>query len=146
MSEFQVVKADLAELKEKLFSIRTEVFVVEQAVDASEEFDEFEDTSVHFVALDHGGAPIGSARWRVTDKGCKLERFAVKKSWRRKGVASTLVQAVLDDIVATKGTGNYLYMHAQLDAMPLYQKFGFQKKGEMFTECNIQHYTMYLVN
>ena len=115
-------------------------------MDAAEEFDEFEDSSVHFVALDNAGEPIGSARWRVTEKGCKLERFAVKKTWRRKGVASALVQAVLDDIKETKGIANYLYMHAQLDAMPLYEKFGFQKKGEMFTECNIQHYTMFKVN
>jgi len=146
MSDFKVVKADTPELKKKLFAIRTEVFVVEQEVDAAEEFDEFEDSSVHLVALDSVGEPIGSARWRVTEKGCKLERFAVKKTWRRRGVASALVQAVLDDIKVTKGTANYLYMHAQLDAMPLYEKFGFQKKGEMFLECNIQHYTMYMVN
>jgi len=146
MSDFSVVIADTEELKKKLFAVRHEVFVVEQEVDAAEEFDEFEDMSRHLVALDHAGHAIGSARWRQTEKGYKLERFAVLKNWRRRGVASALVQAVLEDIRSQKGTGNYLYMHAQLDAMPLYEKFGFQKKGEMFIECNIKHFTMFLVN
>ena len=146
MTDFKVLEVTTNELKDKLFSIHREVFVEEQEVDASEEFDEFEDTSVHFVALDSSQNAIGSARWRETEKGCKLERFAVKKAWRRRGVASALVQSVLDDIQAKKGTGNYLYMHAQLDAMPLYEKFGFEKKGELFEECGIQHYTMFKVN
>jgi predicted GNAT family N-acyltransferase len=143
MTNFKVIEVKTDEQKAKLFSIRREVFVVEQEVAAEEEFDEFEDTSFHFVALDSSQEAIGSARWRETAKGCKLERFAVKQSWRRKGVASALVQAVLTDIDSKKGAGNYLYMHAQLDAIPLYEKFGFEKKGEMFEECNIQHYTMY---
>lgn len=146
MTDFTVVEVKTDDHREKLFAIRREVFVMEQEVAAEEEFDEFEDTSIHFVALDAQGNAIGSARWRETEKGCKMERFAVKKEWRRRGVASALVQAVLDSIQVKKGTGNYLYMHAQLDAMPLYEKFGFEKKGEMFEECNIQHYTMFKFN
>ena len=146
MTDFRVVEVQTEEQKEKLFAIRREVFVIEQEVAADEEFDEFEDSSVHFVALDAEQNPIGSARWRDTEKGSKMERFAVKKTWRRKGVASALVQAVLDDIEKKKGTGNYLYMHAQLDAVPLYEKFGFEKKGEIFEECNILHYTMFKIN
>jgi predicted GNAT family N-acyltransferase len=142
MSDFTVVLADTDELKKKLFAVRQEVFVVEQEVDPKEEFDEFEDISRHLVALDSTSNAIGSARWRQTDKGFKLERFAVKKEWRRRGVASALVQAVLDDITTQKGTGHYLYMHAQLDAIPLYEKFGFQKRGDIFSECDILHYKM----
>lgn len=141
-ADFVVVLADSLELKERLFDIRREVFVVEQKVAPEEEFDEFEDTSRHFVALDNEGTAIGSARWRVTSKGCKMERFAVRKDWRRKGVASALVRAVLDDIYAQRGSGQYLYMHAQLDAVPLYEKFGFQKQGDIFSECDILHYLM----
>jgi predicted GNAT family N-acyltransferase len=63
------------------FQIRELVFVVEQEVDASEEYDEFEDTSIHFLAkLD--GAPVGTARWRFTQNGVKMERFAVLQEAR----------------------------------------------------------------
>ena len=142
MSDFTVVKAITHEQKTKLFSLREEVFVVEQEVSWEEEFDEFEDSSSHFIALDSSGNAIGTARWRNTKKGVKLERFAVAKPWRSQGVGSGLVQAVLDDISLKTVTGTVLYMHAQLDAVSLYEKFGFEKEGDVFSECNILHYTM----
>lgn len=139
----KVLKADTELLRQKAFEIRREVFVHEQKVSLEDEFDEFEPFSEHFVALDDDGNPIGAARWRTTEKGIKLERFAVKESWRGKGLGSALVREVLEDIRAQKGSGFYLYLHAQLTAVPLYAKFGFQKKGDQFLECDIWHYLMH---
>lgn len=139
------IKVERVKTKEQLdsiFKIREEVFVVEQQVDPSEEYDEFEETSTHFIATVDDQAS-GTARWRFTKNGIKLERFAVMKSMRGKGVGQALVQAVLDDIASTdSANGKLLYMHAQLTAIPLYAKFGFEKVGEMFEECNIMHYQM----
>ena len=139
----KVTKADSEALKEKAFAIRREVFVVEQEVATADEFDEFEDISTHFVALDDADNPIGAARWRVTDKGIKLERFAVKKSARGQGVGAKLVGLVIKDIQDQKGKDQYLYLHAQLPAVALYEKFGFEKKGDQFSECDILHYLMH---
>ncbi|RED97042.1 GNAT family N-acetyltransferase [Marinoscillum furvescens] len=139
----KVVLANTEDLQQKAFEIRQEVFVIEQRVDRDEEFDEFEEVSRHFVALDDAGRPIGAARWRVTDKGIKLERFAVKRTERGKGIGGLLVQSVLDDIKDQKGSGHYLYLHAQLPAVALYEKFDFQTQGEQFEECNIMHYHMF---
>lgn len=139
----RVIKTTTEAERAKAFAIREEVFVAEQEVAPEEEFDEFEDESHHFVALDEEDQPIGSARWRYTDKGIKLERFTVKKSHRGKGLGTIIVQAVLDDIAATAEAGTYLYMHAQLEAVPLYLKFGFEKKGDQFDECGIMHYLMW---
>ncbi|GHB44250.1 GNAT family N-acetyltransferase [Mongoliitalea lutea] len=127
-----------------IFGIREKVFVIEQEVGPAEEYDEFENSSTHFLAkLDD--TPAGTARWRYTDKGVKLERFAVLKEKREKGVGQALVKAVVDDIAAQPNSkGKKLYMHAQLDAMPLYAKFGFKQVGELFEECNILHYKMEL--
>ena len=141
--EVRIIKATTEKEKQKAFAIREEVFVVEQQVAASEEFDEFEDGSHHFVALDGQDEPVGSARWRYTDKGIKLERFTVKSAMRGKGLGSKIVAVVLDDIRKTVEQGNYLYLHAQLDAVPLYAKFGFQKEGDQFDECGIMHYLMW---
>jgi predicted GNAT family N-acyltransferase len=129
---------------DNVFKIREEVFVLEQEVDPAEEYDEFEDISIHFLAKSEG-QPAGTARWRFTDKGIKLERFAVLKPMRGKGVGQALVKTVIEDIAANpQSKGRKLYLHAQLDAMPLYEKFGFKKVGEMFEECNILHYKMEL--
>lgn len=140
---YRVIKAKTEEERNKAFEIREEVFVVEQQVAAEEEFDEFEDESHHFAALDEHDESIGSARWRFTDKGIKLERFTVKKSYRGKGLGTAIVQAVMDDIAELAEPGTYLYMHSQLDAVPLYAKFGFEKKGDQFDECGIMHYLMW---
>jgi len=139
------IKVEKVRTKEQLntiFKIRKDVFVIEQEVDPAEEYDEFEDSSTHFLACVED-FPAGTARWRFTKNGIKLERFAVLKNMRGKGVGQALVQAVLSDIAKTQeSTGKLLYMHAQLPAIPLYAKFGFEKVGEMFEECNIKHYQM----
>lgn len=133
------------ELKQ-IFKIREEVFVKEQEVDPKEEYDEFEDNSIHFIATDDENIPCGTARWRHTGHGIKLERFAVLKSHRGQGVGYALVNEVLEDIAKKPDTsGKLLYMHAQLGAVSLYEKFGFKKKGEQFEECNIMHYQMELM-
>ncbi|MCH6234762.1 GNAT family N-acetyltransferase [Cognataquiflexum rubidum] len=142
--QISVEKVVTKEQLKTVFGIREEVFVIEQEVDPAEEYDEFEDTSIHFLAKSKG-EPAGTARWRFTDKGVKLERFAVLKPMRGKGVGFALVDAVVGDIkLHPDSKGKKLYLHAQLDAMPLYAKFGFQKVGDMFEECNIKHFKMEL--
>lgn len=126
----------------KAFDVREEVFIVEQEVDRDEEFDEFEEASVHFLATDESHENVGTARWRTTKKGVKLERFAVLKPWRGKGAGAALVKAVVNDISVNFNPGELLYLHAQLEAVPLYEKFGFVKKGKQFLECDIWHYEM----
>jgi predicted GNAT family N-acyltransferase len=126
------------------FSIRRTVFVEEQKVRSEEEYDEFESTSTHFLAR-ADGEPCGTARWRRTSNGVKLERFAVLQAFRGQGVGKALVRAVLDDVFSQQPEPiERIYLHAQLTAMPLYADFGFVPVGPMFEEAGIQHYKMVL--
>ena len=129
---------------EAAFAIRRQVFVEEQQVSAREEYDEFEDSSTHFLAR-ADGAPCGTARWRRTSNGVKLERFAVLAAFRGQGVGKALVRAVLDDVFSQQPEPiERIYLHAQVTAMPLYAGFGFVPVGPMFEEAGIQHYKMVL--
>ncbi len=129
---------------EAAFAIRQKVFVIEQHVDAREEYDEFEDISTHFLAR-FNGTPCGTARWRRTSNGVKLERFAVLADFRGKGVGQALVKAVLNDVFSQQPEPiERIYLHAQVAAMPLYAGFGFVPVGPMFEEAGIQHYKMVL--
>lgn len=139
-----VKKVENEQEKKEIFKLRREVFVIEQKVTEDEEFDEFEDTSVHFIAK-KATKTVGTARWRKTKKGVKLERFAVDKDSRGEGVGSNLVKKVVEDILAIGFQGK-MYLHAQIDAVPLYEKFNFVKQGEPFQECNIWHYLMVRVS
>jgi len=137
MPQIEVHKvSDPAEL-EKVFAIRREVFVGEQNCPPELEW-EFEDESTHFLAT-VDGVPAGASRWRKTDKGYKLERFAVLKRFRNMGVGQELVKMVLSDL---PGDATYIYMHAQLPAISLYQRFNFEKTGPEFEEAGIKHYKM----
>ncbi|GAB3767560.1 GNAT family N-acetyltransferase [Spirosoma horti] len=126
------------------FAIRHNVFVEEQHVDAREEYDEFEESSTHFLAR-ADGTPCGTARWRRTSNGVKLERFAVLADFRGQGVGKALVKAVLDDVFSQQPEPiERIYLHAQVTAMPLYAGFGFVPVGPMFEEAGIRHYKMVL--
>lgn len=126
-------------LFENARTVRKIVFIDEQQVPADEEYDEFEITSTHYVAYINDEA-VGTCRFRQTQKGFKLERFAVLKEFRGKGVGSKLVETCLSAIP----NNTYIYLHAQLDAMPLYKKHGFKPFGDLFYECDIAHYAMKL--
>ncbi len=124
---------------EQVFAIRKEVFVVEQDCPPELEW-EFEEESTHFLAR-VDGIPAGAARWRKTEKGFKLERFAVLKVYRGLGLGQELVKTVLEDLPAE---AVYVYLHAQIQAMGLYTKFGFIAEGPQFEEAGIQHFKMVL--
>jgi predicted GNAT family N-acyltransferase len=121
-----------------IFKIRNQVFVVEQKVDATEEYDDDDEKCTHFIAYNNGVA-CGTARWRFKDKGIiKLERFAVLKEYRNTGVGAALVKAVLNDLPYA----NKIMLHAQLHAVPFYEKMGFKCYGPQFEEAGIQHFAM----
>ena len=122
---------------EKVFAIRREVFVGEQNCPPELEW-EHEEESTHFLAT-VDGVPAGASRWRKTDKGYKLERFAVLKGFRGHGIGQGLVQAVLNDLPED---ADYIYMHAQTQAVTLYERFGFVKTGPEFEEAGTWHYKM----
>ena len=144
LPKIRIIDATTDTLRSKAYDIRQEVFVIEQKVSKEEEFDQFEETSHHVVALNEHDKPIGAARWRKTYDGIKLERFVVKKSYRGQQIGSGLVEHVLKDIDKKMGKGQHLYLNAQIPAMPLYKKFGFKQVGDPFDECNIQHFKMIL--
>ncbi len=118
--------------------IRYEVFVIEQHVDNDIEFDGLDKDCWHYlVFLD--GKPVGTSRWRETEKGYKLERFAVLKSARGFKVGDSMVRTMLDEL---KDNGKELYLNSQDVAVGFYAKLGFVKEGEPFIEADIVHYLM----
>ena len=113
--------------------------MVEQQVPPEIEYDDYEDSSTHILArLD--GVPVGTARWRKTVHGQKLERFAVLKSARGKGVGEALVKFVLNQIEDSDSA----YLNSQVSAIPFYARQGFEATGGIFYEAGIPHRKMVL--
>jgi len=130
------------EFAAKANHIRQSVFVEEQNVDPALEYDEYENVATHYLLFDDN-KPVATARWRETANGIKLERFATLFSHRNKGLGALLLQRVLDDVSARS---KRIYLHSQLKAIPFYERHGFVKLGEQFSEADIEHFEMQLMN
>jgi len=123
-------------------AIRHTVFVQEQKVDEKEEYDQYEETSSHFLALADDRA-AGTARWRETEKGFKLERFAVLENFRGVGVGAGILKTILEEVIPlAKAKDKPIYLHAQVRVLQFYIKAGFEAYGEEFVEADIVHKAM----
>ena len=124
---------------EKCFNIRQEVFVKEQKCDPKDEY-ENEEESIHFLLIDNN-EPVATSRYRKTQFGIKMERFAVLASKRKKGYGLKILNFMIKDLSNNK---DVKYLHAQVQVVGFYEKVGFKKIGEKFDEVGIMHYKMIL--
>ena len=139
MIEIKKFQFENRKLMKTAHNIRYEVFVIGQNCPEEIEW-EFEKESTHFLVFDNKEA-VATARHRETENGYKLERFAVLESKRGNGYGNIVLKAILEDLSNFKES---IYMHAQLDVIPFYEKMGFEKEGDLFIEANITHYKMIL--
>ena len=137
MIEVKRFSFENSELANQAFAIRRKVFVDEEGVDPTLEYDK-EEESHHYLLLQDGKA-VATARWRETEKGIKLERFAVLPELRKRGLGEIILKEVLKDVMKL---GKVVYLHSQLRAVPFYERNGFVKEGEVFYEANMGHYYM----
>jgi predicted GNAT family N-acyltransferase len=120
--------------------IRNKVFIEEQNINKKLEYDDKKVNAIYIVAKINL-ITIGTARYRPTDFGMKLERFAVLKEYRKFGVGSAMVLYILKKLENQKS----IYLNSQKDVVNFYKKLGFEIIGEAFYEAEIAHYKMKLV-
>lgn len=125
------------ELFEQAITIRRIVFINEMNVSEADEF-EFDENATHYLVLKDKQA-VATSRWRITDEGIKLERFAVLKSHRSKGYGRLILKQMLEDAIQQN---KYIYLYAQIEAVNFYQKNGFTTRGDQFMEAGIKHIMM----
>ncbi|MBS7456304.1 GNAT family N-acetyltransferase [Coralloluteibacterium stylophorae] len=120
-----------------LRAVREPVFVVEQAVPIEEEWDALDPHCFHVLAFDASGSPVGTGR--LTPER-KIGRMAVLQAWRGRGVASALLQALVEE--AVRRGWDEVSLHAQVQAIPFYARAGFTAYGDEFMEAGIAHRRM----
>ncbi|MCX7998845.1 MAG: GNAT family N-acetyltransferase [Leptospiraceae bacterium] len=129
---------------EECFEIRKKVFIEEQKVTYEEEFDEFDSAlnTRHFT-LKVEAKTIGTCRLRKAKDGFKIERVALLKDYRKHGYGTRLMEFVINYCKDLKAKRIYLY--AQEEVIPFYEKLGFSTYGESFLDARIPHRAMELV-
>ncbi len=119
-----------------LQEIRRAVFVNEQQFPESEEFDDDDPVCVHaLVTLNR--EPVGTGRLNPAGK---IGRIAVVAGMRGRGIGATITRRLLE--AAHRRGVREPYLHAQLQAVPFYEKLGFTIEGEVFDEAGIPHVRM----
>ena len=121
--------------------IRTLVFVVEQQISANLETDEFENSSTHYLVTNKHNS-LATARWRfVDDRTAKIERVAVLKEARGKGIGRELIQCILNEIHLNSKI-QMIKVGSQNSAIPFYEKLGFKVIGQEYLDAGIPHHLM----
>lgn len=117
--------------------VRRAVFIVEQGIPESEEWDDIDALAVHWVALLDGEA-VGCAR--LTREG-KIGRMAVLAGHRGRGIGRQLLQACID--YAAERQFPEVTLSAQQHALSFYEKQGFKPVGDPHEEVGIPHQWMH---
>jgi len=140
MSKFgyKLVTGDV-ELQEA-FEVRRQVFVREQDISEDLVFDGHDREALHMVVKDEERV-IGTARVQfLADNQAKLERMAILKHYRRKGIGKEML-LFLDTVWKDKQVQQVI-IHAQLEVVPFYKLCGFDEFGSPFREADIKHIKM----
>ncbi|HEY0179488.1 MAG TPA: GNAT family N-acetyltransferase [Dokdonella sp.] len=137
--DFHVELADWNADAAALRGVRERVFVEEQHVPREDEWDALDARSRHVLARDPAGRAIGTGR--LTPERT-IGRMAVVPEWRGRGVGAAMLRVLIEQARALGHPA--VELHAQVHAIPFYEKFGFAASGAEFDECGIAHRHMRL--
>lgn len=125
---------------EEAHGIRREVFVEEQKVDPSLEWDTLDAKADHLVIYDDQ-KPIATGRLRKGKNGVyTFERIAVRKPYRGQHIGEFLMKIMINEAFERGGLQGVV--HAQVQAQGFYEKLGFSVEGERHMSAGIEHVHM----
>lgn len=120
----------------QLRPIRKQVFVQEQSVPETLEWDEADSEATHFLLLaDH--QPVGTAR--LLPDG-QIGRVAILPDWRGQQLGATLMRAVITE--AERQGMHPQRLAAQTRSVYFYQRLGFRVISPPFMDAGIPHVDM----
>lgn len=136
--------------RDACFAVRREVFVGEQNVPAEIEYDAYDETAVHVLAVRADGLPLGTGRLLFGADALgktggdasvgSLGRLAVSKAARGLGIGAALVRAI-EDAARERGL-SAVDLHAQTHALGFYERLGYAAYGPEFPDAGIAHRAM----
>jgi predicted GNAT family N-acyltransferase len=130
--------ANASEVDEAL-ELRRRVFVGQQGVTLEADQDGRDAEATHIVAVEDGRV-IGTCRLVFDDHLARVGRMAVEPARRGQGIGATMLEAAEREARAVGS--QRIRLHAQVAARTLYERGGFEIKGEEFMEEGIPHLTM----
>ncbi len=141
ISGLELKKTNWETDQDALSIVRRRVFIEEQNVPEALELDEYDKGCAHVLALDARRNPVAVGRIKLDGQ---IGRMAVLPQYRNLGIGSAVLHALLE--LASELGCEPVYLHAQITAMPFYQKHGFVACSDEFIDAGIMHRTMKLAD
>ena len=141
----ELLSGDWASLALMAQAVRTAVFIEEQGIPESEEWDEDDAEAWHVVITNLAGLPVATGRLipaGMAPGQAKIGRMAVLNGSRALGLGQQVLQALIS--AARQRSVERLTLHAQTSAQDFYQSAGFSPEGPVFDEVGIPHIVMTL--
>lgn len=143
MIPLEIVLLPWERVSEHAYLIRKQVFIAEQGVPEELELDELDLSALHALAYQDGQC-VGTGRLVDLGNGqAQIGRMAVLPNFRGQGIGREILERLLLAAIA-EGVSS-LILHAQLTAMPFYEKLGFVGQGSVYEEAGIPHRNMMLL-
>lgn len=130
-----------AELGPQARALRTEVFVDEQKIPATLEWDAADEDAVHAVVFNRLGMALATGRLLSHAPGvARIGRMASVQALRGGGVGRSVLDALMN--AAAQRSDDTVLLHAQVSAVGFYRRAGFVEHGPEFDDAGIAHVEM----
>jgi predicted GNAT family N-acyltransferase len=120
--------------------LRYRVFCEEQGVTVAADQDGRDPEALHIVAWDADGRLAGACRVVFDGAVARLGRMAVEPELRGRGIGAAMLAEAERE--SRRAGAERIRLHAQTAARSLYERAGFEVRGEEFLEEGIPHVTM----
>ncbi|CAM3695902.1 GNAT family N-acetyltransferase [Polynucleobacter antarcticus] len=133
------------EAQDEAYFIRRTVFIEEQGVPEELELDEFDPIALHALVY-HQSQCMGTGRLIPLNTGSRIVplgrigRMAILPQYRKQNMGKQLLQRLIQE-GRDRGITHF-ELHAQLSAIPFYEKSGFIAHGAIYDEAGITHRDM----
>jgi predicted GNAT family N-acyltransferase len=124
---------------EAALDLRCRVFCGEQGVALAADQDGRDGEALHIVAFADGRL-AGTCRLVFDDGIARLGRMAVEPDLRGRGIGAAVLEEAGRE--ARRAGAELVRLHAQSRPQTLYERSGFEVRGEEFLEEGIPHVTM----
>ena len=131
---FSIQSATWQDDHDEIAFVRRQVFIIEQKIPESEEWDDADENSSHVLVFSEKRDVVGTGR--IEPNG-KIARLAVIAEYRGQGVGSAMLTRLVEE--ARKKGFSQVFLHAQTHTLNFYKKFGFVSDEEIFCEGGIPH-------
>ncbi len=142
----QVIIGSWDALGDRARQVREAVFVIEQAIPAEEEWDQWDAHSLHAIAMAADGKALGTGRLLPAEfdpqapGAAHIGRMAVLSAARRRGTGGAILAGLMREARA-RGF-SVAELHAQSYVAGFYARHGFVATGAEFLEVGIPHVKM----